>query len=291
MIYKKPKNVRYVDMCIYIDSKIKDSVNDMSDEESSLIFEYLYLIIYMLSKKQKYFNKESYYDDFSIWLAGDVFNRLFTNPKLNQQNPDGSMKLVRIKSCLNYIKSILYGRKVTFEQNNYSQKFTELKNIEDLSNAKILTTFRESVDFTVSSNVTIYLDSISKTIYNYLLNNSPYRKDKILLKNIYISCMLSVLNSIVFTSQEEENINSKYTTQEAKFRYLCRIYKNQKRNCIILYHLPNEYKNYLTITVRHLFRIIGQEIQELCSEQITIPEDVLMNVSLMEILGKNYYDD
>ena len=82
MIFKKPKDVRYVEMAMYIDEKIKQQ--DISEEESSLIYEYLYHLIYMLAVKNKYFNKEVYYDEFAITLATDVFHRLFTNPKLDE---------------------------------------------------------------------------------------------------------------------------------------------------------------------------------------------------------------
>lgn len=293
MIYKKPKNVRYVDMCMYIDNKIQEG--NITEEESSVIYQYLYHIIYMLAIKQKYFNKESYYDEFAISLAADVYHRLFTNPKLDEIDENGNPKMVRIKSCLNYIKAILYGRKVAFEQSQYSQKYIDVADvIHDDVEANTLSSFssiRESLHFDIDVNMNLYFDSIAKTVRQFIYKNSPYRKDRILIKNIYISCMLSIINSLTFTSQDLTNIENKYTSPEAKFKYLCRCYKTNRDNCIILYHIPHKYKNYITYLVRQLYTLIGKDIQELCNTSISIPEDVLMTIALMEVTGKDYYDD
>ena len=292
MIFKKPKDVRYVDMCIYIDEKLKQQ--NISEEESSLIYEYLYHIIYMLSVKNKYFNKEVYYDEFAITLATDVFHRLFTNPKLNELDENGQPKLTKIKGCLNYIKAILYGRKVTFEQQNYSQKYIDMEYINSDVSCTNITSYsysRDNMQFNLGLDMSMYLDTLSKTIKHFLYTNSPYKKDKLLMKNIYISCMISILKSLLFTINDEEGIKNKYTKPDAKFRYLCKEYKQNRDNCVTLYHLPHKYKDYITLLVRQLYTLIGKDIQELCSTNISIPEDVLMNILLGEVIDKNSNDN
>ena len=281
MTFKKPKNVKYVDMCIYVDKKVQEG--SLSDEDAALVYQYLYHIIYMLAVKHKYFNKEEYYDEFALLTAGDVFNRLFANPKLFELNTDGSPKLTKIKSCLNYIKAILYGRKVHFEQTYYSQKYTEVE-VEDALPLSSFSYTRDNLDFKINLNTDLYLSSVSKTIKMYVQNNTPYRKNKLLLKNIYLSCLFSILNSLVFTEQENQNIQNKYTTIDAKTRYLYKAYKINRENSIILYHLPNYYKSYITVLVRQLYTVIGKDIKEICHTDISIPEDVLMNISFMEIM-------
>ena len=292
MIFKKPKDVRYVDMCIYIDEKLKQQ--NISEEESSLIYEYLYHIIYMLSVKNKYFNKEVYYDEFAITLATDVFHRLFTNPKLHELDENGQPKLTKIKGCLNYIKAILYGRKVTFEQQNYSQKYIDMEYINSDVSCTNITSYsysRDNMQFNLGLDMSMYLDTLSKTIKHFLYTNSPYKKDKLLMKNIYISCMISILKSLLFTINDEEGIKNKYTKPDAKFRYLCKEYKQNRDNCVTLYHLPHKYKDYITLLVRQLYTLIGKDIQELCSTSISIPEDVLMNILLGEVIDKNSNDN
>ena len=70
----------------------------------------------MLARKKNYFNKAEHYDQFSLQAAGRVYRRLldkrcFTTPPA----------LPPVKSCLNYIKHILYPFKVDYEQAAYSQ--------------------------------------------------------------------------------------------------------------------------------------------------------------------------
>lgn len=291
MTFKKPKNVRYVEMAMYIDEKIKQ--DKISEDESSLIYEYLYHLIYMLSVKNRYFTKESYYDEFALMLATDVFHRIFTNPKLKEVDANGNPKMTQIKSCLNYIKSILYGRKVAFEQKNYSQKYVDLESA-DITHADSITTLtnlRDSLNFDTEINLNVYFDSISKTVKQYIFHNSPYRNNRMMIKNIYLSCVLSILNSLTFSYTNLQELDQKYTTPEAKFKYLCREYKKNRDNCIILYHLPQKFKNYITVLVRQLYSLIGKDIQSLCTQRISIAEDVLMNISLMEVTGKDYYDN
>ena len=286
MTFQKPKDVKYVDMCIFVDDKVQQE--SISDEDASLVYEYLYHIIYMLAVKQCFFSKEEYYDEFAIVTAGDVFNRLLTNPKLQEVDDTGAPKMVKIKSCLNYIKAILYGRKVQFEQTYYSQKFLTTDTQELSTTASSFSHTRDSLDFKINLNTELYLDSISGTIKSYIQNNSPYRKNQLLMKNIYMSCLLSILNSLVFTAEESSNIQQKYTTMDAKIRYLYKAYKLNRDNCITLYHLPDYYKSYITVLVRQLYTVIGKDIKELCHSDISIPEDVLMNISFMEIMGNDY---
>ena len=71
MMYTKPRDVSYTEMCIYIDEHIYSESYD-----ENLIFEYLYHITLMLAKKNNYFNKLSDYDNFAIYGATHLFMRL-----------------------------------------------------------------------------------------------------------------------------------------------------------------------------------------------------------------------
>ena len=74
MIYKKP-NIKYTDMCIYIDNHIyTDDCDDVK------VFEYIFHIITMLSHQASYFKSTADYEDFALQGASRVFMRL-KNPK------------------------------------------------------------------------------------------------------------------------------------------------------------------------------------------------------------------
>lgn len=287
MIFQKPKNMRYVDMCIFIDNKIASG--DVTDEDAQLIFEYLYHIIYMLSYKHKFFSQAHYYDEFAITLAGDVYNRLLTNPKLKQTDSNGNLKLAPIKSCLNYIKAIINGRRISFEQDNYSQKYIVANDISNIPPMSVSTmNLFNSLDYRSTVNVNTYCKSISKVIKHYIYSNCPYVKDKVLIKNIYISCLLSIINSVTFTQGDIELIQSTYTLPDSKFRFLCKKYEENKNKCIILYHLDEEYRDYITIMVRKLFTEICNDIKGINIYDVYVPEEIMADVAFAEIRGVDY---
>lgn len=285
MLYKKPDDMKYTDMAIYVDQVVKRG--NPTKEELELVYQYLYHIIFMLAHKGKYFNQSHYYEEFAIFLATEVFNRLFYNPKLEEYDEGGKRKLKKIKSCLNYIKAIIYGRKVVFEQQNYSQKFSRgdvVLTSDYIFNNKI----RESLTCQLECDMSIYLQTISKVIHHYVYKNSPYKNDPILLKNIYISCMFTLLNEITLTEANILNIKNTYSTPDAKYKYVIKIYDDNKRNSIILYHLPDNqaWYNYITVLVRQINKVISEDIKELSATNISISDNVLSELVYSELDGK-----
>lgn len=282
MLYVKPKNIRYVDMCIYIDNKVKEG--NPSEEEINIIFEYLYHLSFMLAHKHKYFNESHYYEDFSIYFATEVLYRLFYNPKLKKVDENGNPILTPIKSVLNYMKSILYGRKCAFEHLNYSQKITPNVNIEFDYNSNINSKLKDTLIYNSKIDIDIYLKTISKEIKNIVYKDCNY-SNKIILKNIYISCLLSITNSLTFTNTDLNKINSTYSLPESKYKYINKLYKINRENCIVLYNLPESFYNYIKITVRRIFKKLQTDIIELGKSDVEISDDILSELIYLELDG------
>lgn len=282
MLYKKPDDMKYTDLCIWIDNLVKRG--NPTEEELDTAFKYLYHISFMLANKHKYFNQGHYYEEFAVFFATEVLKRLFLNPKL--QVKDGEEPaLTPIKSCLNYMKSIIYGRKVVFEQQNYSQKFAE-------SNRGISSSFffndkiRDSAVSYLECDMDLYFKTISKVVKHEVYKNNHYRKDREMMKNIYISCILSMLNSFTFTEAEIDNIKNTYSLPDSKFRHLTKVYNRNKENCIILYHLPSSMHSYIKVLVREVFRTIEEDIKEMSSSTMPISDSVLSEIVYLELDGK-----
>ena len=64
MLFTKPNDVRYVDMCIYIDEIV--ARGNPTEKELEKVFEYLYHLSFMLAHKKKYFKRYFYYEEFAI---------------------------------------------------------------------------------------------------------------------------------------------------------------------------------------------------------------------------------
>lgn len=284
MLYTKPKDLKFTDMCIYIDNQVKKG--NPSEEEINLIFEYLYHLSFMLAHKHKYFKEGHYYEEFALFLATDVLYRLFYNPKLNQVDENGKPLLAPIKSVLNYMKAIIYGRKRVFENENYSQKITIKNNSEYDYESDLASKLEDNLIYNSDTDVDLYLKSVSKELKHIVYSTCNFTTDKIFLKNIYISCLLSVVNSLTFTEADLENIENTYSLPESKYKYISRLYKKNRDNCVILYNLPDSYKDYVTVMVRRIFKSLETDILDLCKKDVVISSDVLSELVYLELDGK-----
>lgn len=144
---KKPP-IRYVDMAIYIDTHINEPNADVEK-----IYEYLKMLAYMLSVKRRFFNSEHYYDLFSDYMACIVYTRMTTKKE----------NLTPIKSCLNYMKQIIYGRKCAFcaEEFDYTSQTAEDSEILKLFNKQRVASSNSDM---LAIEVNDYFNSITKII-------------------------------------------------------------------------------------------------------------------------------
>lgn len=288
MIFPKP-DLKYTEMAMYIDERTS-SKKDLTEHELENIYIYLYHLVRMLAYKNKYFNKVEYYDEFSLMVAGDMMNRLIYNPKLDELNEAGNPKMYRLKSVLNYLKMVLYGRKVTFEQQYYSQKLSPQQEEVKFTELSFANQINDTKKNHIHSNIKLYMGSLSKTVTKFINDNCEFN-DVILKKNIRISCYLSLLNSIIFSKQTAHDVYTKYKTPEAKFNYLCVEYEFNRNNSTVLYHLDNSYKNYVTVLVRRIYTLIETDLKELSIGDTYISDSVLADIAFAELDGNYSHDD
>lgn len=168
---KKPK-VRYVDMAIYVDAHIFDT----DPITVATVHEYLVMLAYMLSIKRRFFDKEIYYDQYANYLAEIVYTRM-TTPRqyLDESDPK---YLSPIKSCLNYMKQILYARKCAFiaEEFNYTTKSDdEMEAFKAYATESALA----STNDLLVCDIEVYLNQIHKIAKKYVYDG-VYGNDKVL---------------------------------------------------------------------------------------------------------------
>ena len=281
MLFQKPKDVKYTDMCIYIDNIV--ARGNPTTEEENKIYEYLYHLSFMLAHKHKYFNKSYYYEEFAMWFATEIIYRLFYNPRLNEIGEDGEPILSPIKSVLNYMKGIMYGRKVAFEQQTYSQKYSEFEE------GNYLYSFNgDPYDSLKESDILLYISQISKTIKNIIYKKNFYKNDKVLMKNIYMSCLLTILNSLTLSERAKDKFENTYSSIDSKYRLLSRLYKENRANGLILYHLDQSMGDYITVLVNKSFKQLKNDLAELSSQSFSLSDSAMNNILFLEINGEGY---
>lgn len=254
--YKKPSNMTYTQMCIWVDENIYSD-----DCDDGLVFEYLYHITRMLAYKKRFFEKAAYYDDFAIYAATRIFMRL----KDKRQFEENS-KLEKIKSVLNYAKSILYPTKVAFENDAYAQNYLITNREDCFPNLDFHSSLSSSINSLKVVDFSFCLDNIMNTIKSFVYK-LPY-SSKIEQQNIYISCILSLLNSIVLSNKNKEKLEELRRTERLKELNVDKLYKKERNNCIILYHLDISKKDYITVIVNEIRHLIAEDLSNILNENI-----------------------
>ena len=208
--FNKPAGVRYVDMAIYIDKNMPKVVeNGGNSVVESKIIEYIYHICYALALKKTFFKKFEDYDSYSLYAASEIF--LAMRKKLVEKGTisRGGKIVEPVKSSLNFIKAVLFPLKVNYQQMNYA---TVINPEIGQDTSKIAYDQHESIQ---SEYRRAFLDDLMESVAEFpkvfknLIAKSPYRNDEIMCNNLYISCMLTLLNDLTIPNRIKSKINKK----------------------------------------------------------------------------------
>ena len=244
MLWKKPNNLKYTDLCIFIDENVPKIVNPGENPElENTIYNYLWLLVKALAIKKCMFTDFQDYDMYAFYAA----NRLFFALRKNQLNQGKTIKgkLIRpIKSCLNYTKALLYPMKIEYQRESFREVIEE----EFVSKKFDAFTYKEQLKNRArdSSGVTLQFkehlnEALKQTsrLLDDILQKSPFNKHTPEYRNLKISILLTSIQ----------------------------ILKNRKKldvipQSIILWHLPKSMSNYAKVLLREFFMALKLEIMD-----------------------------
>ena len=248
MTYPKPAGVSYTQMAIYIDQHI---YSDTKDEEKLYI--YMYHLAIMLATKSAYYSTAEQYDQFGLFCATRLYLR-YTNPKQFQMNDDGSPKMKRIKSVLNYIKRVIYPYKVDFElEFNIENKDVDIIQLGGFDLGELMVEQTSLFD-TMSYSYT--LGEISSIVKAHL-RKIPHKQHSAEWMNIYLSCMLTLLSSMTLSNHQIREFKK---LKIPKYELLERLYAQLRYEEPILFHLDPSMSTYIKVLVTELRHVIAAEL-------------------------------
>ena len=258
--FNKRKDLKYTDMCIYIDKNTPLILEKgMYPEIENTIFEYLYHIIYALSYKAMFFKNFEDYDNFALSSACQLYMSMRKKLENKGQIIRGK-EVVPVKSCLNFIKSILFALKVNYQKETFATIFNpEIDQDTSLLEARmkesVRVTYRESLEDS-------FKDMLSRIPQNIksLLSESPYRNDKYMIKRLYISCILSLISSVTLPFKERKKIDAKINVN-SELKLFNKAY-NINSSETILWHLDSKFTDYVTLLVRIIRKKSSDELEE-----------------------------
>lgn len=254
MTYSKPYDVRYVDMCIYIDQNIYENTYD-----SDKVYQYLYLLVYMLATKKRLCKNGDEYDRFSLFSATQLYLRL-TNKLQFEFNDSGERKLPLVKGILNYINKKLDFLAIDFRNSEYYQYLVVEKEHFDPS-YNFETLVSSNVDDLSLTEFSITLED-SSNISKAFLRTLPYNQDSVEWQNIYISTFLTLVNMLTPSSITQKRIDRANNSDGLSAKQLEQIIEDESEDAVILFHLDESYHDYVLLLVRQVKYVIGKDLSE-----------------------------
>lgn len=276
MIYKKPKDITYTEMAMYIDEHVYE---ENSNDE--LIFEYIYHLAMMLAYKQHYFSKYEYYEDFAVFAATSVFMRL-KNKKQYELDSSGRPKMTKIKSVLNYLKVVLYPKKVDFEQNYYSQLISSPDVPDEKTHFALDTLMSQTVDDLNIAQFNLCLNDVANTCKR-TIRDIPFKKNKANWNNIYLSCLLTFISNLTLSEKNKERIKLLGKTFFLRPDILESMYKEESID-VILYHIDSHLKDYIKVLTNKMKHTLAKDLSLSLHEYISSDGNV-KNILLAQIDG------
>lgn len=259
MLWKKPNDLKYTDLCIYIDENVPKILNPGEFPEiENTVYNYLWLLVKALAIKKCMFTDFQDYDMYAFYSA----NRLFFALRKNQLNQGKTIKgkLIRpIKSCLNYTKALLYPMKIEYQRESFREVIEE----EFVSKKFDAFAYKEQLKGQARTSSGIdrqfrnyLIETLSQTdsILDQVLEKSPFNKNTPEYQNLKMSILLTSLHILKTKKKLDPTPQS-----------------------VILWHLPKNMSNYTKLLLKEFFMQIKLEIMD-CYREADMGDCDLENI-------------
>ena len=259
MLWKKPADMKYTELCMYIDANVPNIINPGENPEiENTIYNYLWLLVKALAIKKCMFTDFQDYDLYAFYAANRLFFALRKN-LLNQGKTIKGKQIRPIKSCLNYTKALLYPMKIEYQRESFrevieeefvSKKFDAFAYKEQLKDrardsSGISRQFKQYIKESIKN---------SSKILDEILAKSPFNQTTAEYRNLKISLLLTSLNILKTKGRLEANPQS-----------------------VILWHLPKNMTSYTKVLLKEFFTALKLEIME-CYRSVDLSDTDLENI-------------
>lgn len=258
--FTKPANKRYVDMCIEFDREFYEPNRD--DEK---LFGYMFLLFKMLAYKSNYFKNASDYNEYAMFAATTIYLRYMRK----WQNGE------RVKSVLNYIKTVKGPLKVTYQNENFAQVFdpekdnkTDGEKMEEYNRAFIQGQYDSGMREEIMSSIEAMPRLISEAA-----GESPFASDPKVKKDLEISCMLTMLDRTTIPTKAMESLKARNADDAAMAKALAKEAKNPPT----LWKLRRGMEAEVEVVLNKAKAAASEEINDIRG-RYTLPDDVLESI-------------
>jgi len=223
-------------------------------------YEYMYLLAYMLGCKSKYFYSLNDYDGYASHLAYATYLRMTDKNK------------PQIKSVLNYMKSIQYFRKLGYEKEAYSEIIDPAYS-KTWNSDKFVENYKQSLESENKIKLQESILELLKTTPTLIRKNIPviYQNNRLTFLNVYISCLLTMINRVTLPNQCREYFDKKTenpsTFNEANY------YRRHLDKDVILWNVPESMEDVINMIINKVNNVLADEIRSFSNEIKLSDED------------------
>ena len=274
MLYSKEENKKYVQMAKEFDDEFY-----AGDRDDNKLFKYMYLIFYMLACKGNFFKKFEDFDGYAQYAATKIYARYLKKEK----------KGIQIKSILNYAKSCKNHLKIDYQNETFEQVTKD--GDEDVQAYQ--QTYRDTI------RTSYYHDDVVEDTYEILgtfpriakevIQESPYKTDKLLCKHLYMSCLLTFLNSVTLPNTILEKKDSR---KDISDNYIVKQYQKNMEEPSLLWKLSDDYSDIIKMFVNKIRARMSNDINDVIQSN-NLPEDIIDSIIASAYDEKSYtnYDE
>lgn len=258
--------IRYTTMCMWVD---ENAYSENCDEIK--LYEYIQGIITTQAMKRKLFRTRDDYEEFSIYFASELFMR-YRNPKQYESDSDGE-KLEKIKSISNYVIQTVYFNYIIFLRKY--RNFPSQETPEGL--AQFNPQFRDSLVDTTNQLRKYDFEHSVKRCYEItrdVMNQTAYRKDSVEWHNIYMSCMLTLLNCFTLSGEQLKTASTFKDSGKINQRAINKQFNRNRHSKVKLYRLPDSMAGYIYVLSRKMMKEIASQLSDIVGGYI-IPDDIV----------------
>lgn len=282
----RPSNLKYTDLCMYIDSVLyeRDSDNNpisqrqLNEKEIDNVYTYLYHITYALAVKKKLFTNSRDYDNFCLEAAAKFFQRL---TKTGQDfDPESKNANKAIKSVLNYIKGAIGFMAISYRQENYSEFLNPDHNSEEeLAGAQAWIENQAKSQYTeqVREEITSSFEYLPKYIEK-VCSSSIYRHNPVAKNNLSLSIYLSLLNCLT--------LENKYRNKSIMKKQLLVLkqLENKINSVVIWSENKNITPQIVDLFIKKSFKALEEDINSI-KQAYNLDEDMLEDIAKSALPG------
>jgi hypothetical protein len=277
LTYRKDPKITYTQMAMWIDN---NAYTENCDIEKMYI--YIYHLSFMLSKKNKIYTDNDDCDRFSLYMANRVLAR-FTSPNQFVMKEDGTPKVSRIKSVLNYLKNVIHLYKIDYQNKELfvsdSDFVTYVPHNELGEYISGVTDIYDRADFEA------FFNTVDRVIYDHL-KGIPYKRDSAEWYNIYMSCILSLINTMTLPKEVRKHLEEKNVIDAVSVE---RAYTKLRYEPPILFHLDDSMSNYIRVLVNEIKHKISSLLSSKASYYIS--SDAAIKGVIISSVNGGYEDE